>query len=831
MAKEISFSEFLKEGTFKKETAVVAELPAADKPIRIEPDTPASDKELKQFWKDVRHFFRTAERPKGVNGSLVPALLAPYIKTGNYTNDYPIYISEDGEDCIPLIDLIQNGFNDLFDEKQAKVLRANLPRIYRDFRNAAKKEKHFVKFNKAWEVTEKDLLGVDVHGDRKELYLKNINLLKEKLPSDGYVLRFSDEAGFLMLQLGLKQIASKRSVFISRVKKEVIALKELLEDEDNRITSKEIAKNEKGFGFAENLISFDKVGKMMPGQGTIGIGEVKKGRIEKTIEILNAGIAHWQKFTANLVITESLFTEYVWDEIFEGAAIKKAGINEGYENITSLFDERVVAFAQFMAAHRIAVLELNEKYVDDVHTDFFNHFSWHHLSSEEFMLFPPVIFIGETQGFLRHNLERFSRVLSLNKPFRILAVEKRLINDQNPEVSWEDASHGFRQELAAIAIAHRSTHTFQSALNKPVETYDGIKKCLEVDAPSIMHLLIPSSSEVSLIEMLKLTAAVEGRFFPSLTYDLGGVNKWGSRFDISENPFAESDWPEYELSFIDIDGAEKKQSLEFTYADYKAITKEKIEELMLIPESFKSDDLIHLAEFLKTPLAELTGKVPFIWLVNEDNCLKRAAIPYMWVVSSQERLDNWNYIQELGGVNSYHVSKALEEAKSKWQKENDKEIAEINEVHHNELQNTEAKAAGEAMERLTNVLLGLNDVPQIGTVLNKRKPIPKKEKIEPKKEANEVLPEPQKEETEVSSEAWLESFRCTSCNECTEKYPHIFKYNEDKQAELKENFEGKYMELVLAAEECPANCIHPGKPKNLNEVGLEEFMKRAEKYN
>jgi hypothetical protein len=33
----------------------------------------------------------------------------------------------------------------------------------------------------------------------------------------------------------------------------------------------------------------------------------------------------------------------------------------------------------------------------------------------------------------------------------------------NPDVDWEDASHGFRQELAAIALSHRGAHTLQCA--------------------------------------------------------------------------------------------------------------------------------------------------------------------------------------------------------------------------------------------------------------------------------------------------------------------------------------------------------------------------------
>ena len=82
-----------------------------------------------------------------------------------------------------------------------------------------------------------------------------------------------------------------------------------------------------------------------------------------------------------------------------------------------------------------------------------------------------------------------------------------------------------------------------------------------------------------------------------------------------------------------------------------------------------------------------------------------------------------------------------------------------------------------------------------------------------------------------ASDPWVESFRCTSCNDCTEKFPSIFGYNEDKQAQVKEGYQGTFEQLVLAAENCPASCIHPGSPKNDLEPNLAELKLRAEKFN
>ena len=200
MAKEISFSEFLKEGALKKEEPLTASTEEAHKPIHIEPDVPASEKEMKQFWKSVRHFFRTGDRPEGINGNLVPALLAPYLKAGNYTNDYPIYISADGKVCKSLVDLIQETFNTCFEEGKAAIIRANLPRILRDIKAVAREQKHYALFADAWSIAEAHLREVDVHGDKKESYLNDIDALKKALPDDGFVLRFGDEAPFHMLE-------------------------------------------------------------------------------------------------------------------------------------------------------------------------------------------------------------------------------------------------------------------------------------------------------------------------------------------------------------------------------------------------------------------------------------------------------------------------------------------------------------------------------------------------------------------------------------------------------------------------------------------------------
>jgi hypothetical protein len=58
----------------------------------------------------------------------------------------------------------------------------------------------------------------------------------------------------------------------------------------------------------------------------------------------------------------------------------------------------------------------------------------------------------------------------------------------------------------------------------------------------------------------------------------------------------------------------------------------------------------------------------------------------------------------------------------------------------------------------------------------------------------------------------------------------MFGYDNNKQASIIDPDAGTYRQLVEAAESCQVSIIHPGKPRNPNEPGLEELMKRAEAF-
>jgi hypothetical protein len=79
-------------------------------------------------------------------------------------------------------------------------------------------------------------------------------------------------------------------------------------------------------------------------------------------------------------------------------------------------------------------------------------------------------------------------------------------------------------------------------------------------------------------------------------------------------------------------------------------------------------------------------------------------------------------------------------------------------------------------------------------------------------------------------EAYIETPRCSTCEECVKINSRMFAYDANKQAYIADLAAGSYRELVEAAEACQVSIIHPGKPRDPQEPGLEELVARAEPF-
>jgi hypothetical protein len=92
-----------------------------------------------------------------------------------------------------------------------------------------------------------------------------------------------------------------------------------------------------------------------------------------------------------------------------------------------------------------------------------------------------------------------------------------------------------------------------------------------------------------------------------------------------------------------------------------------------------------------------------------------------------------------------------------------------------------------------------------------------------------AVPEPERP-APASDAAYIETPRCTTCEECVKINSRMFVYDANKQAYIADAKAGTYRELVEAAESCQVSIIHPGKPLDPNEPGLAELVERARPF-
>jgi ferredoxin len=185
-------------------------------------------------------------------------------------------------------------------------------------------------------------------------------------------------------------------------------------------------------------------------------------------------------------------------------------------------------------------------------------------------------------------------------------------------------------------------------------------------------------------------------------------------------------------------------------------------------------------------------------------------------------LDIWRSLQEVG---------LFKEERTRLEEERRKGIEEVEQKYQKESGKSESELKKQIITNLLTRLLSGDlkspiDVSEPAAQMVTA-PMPSTEVAE---KPLERAPEKQEEVSEIV-DPYIDTPLCTSCNDCTNINSRMFAYNENKQAYIKDAKAGTFKELVKAAEKCPARIIHPGKPKNSSEPGLDKLIKRAEPFN
>jgi len=573
-------------------------------------------------------------------------------------------------------------------------------------------------------------------------------------------------------------------------------------------------------------------------KGTQAMPPERRGRIERVLETLEAWspdpirirFVHLGKVTGHW-LSETNDTKDLTDP-------------DPCAKATELFDREAAQLADVFAAVRIAQLEIKGIYDPTIHDPWFDNFHWEAFSQEELLLVPSIIALDDADRVAGSELQSFSRLLSSGRPVQIMI---RILAHNNPGAQPdENPFQAYRTELGYLGISHRQAVVTQSSAAR----HRHLMRCF-LDALDATHTslnlittgLRPPGPLVQLNAWLVAGAGIEGRAHPFFRINPAAGDFAAARMDFSENPEEPRDWPVHPFRYRDENGNSIETRLAFTFADYALLIHRLHDHFRIVPPGCEAAALVPVADYLARPPEEADRLLPFIWAVDGNNLLHRLLISRELILACRDRLNFWHTLQELAGVRNPYVEQAIERTQAKERQQAAEERERLQAEHAVELERVREAAAGEAMQRLTDMLLGMD---LSGNVPGLPIPMAPANTSPAPAEQPAVLPAEEDDSTEEATdsdepekpeplsgfdEPWIDTPLCTSCNDCINLNPLLFLYNEDKQATLGDLDAGTYAQLVETAELCPAACIHPGKPWNPDEPGLDELIERAVPYN
>ena len=597
-------------------------------------------------------------------------------------------------------------------------------------------------------------------------------------------------------------------------------------------------------------------------RGTRAMGAQRRERIERVLAVLRA----WRPdpVLARFVHLGSVAGDWLAqrDDLLDIADPDPCA------RATVVFDQEAERLAEVFGAVRIARLEIDGIYDAALHDPWFSNFHWRGFSSEELLMVPAVIALENADRVAGEDLRSFSQLLSSGRPVQVLV---RVMPAYDPGVGFgrgagsdpgsfdpldnyasrsdSDPFQAYRTELGYLGLSHRQAAVSQTSAVRQEHLMQSYLAALDATCTSV-HLintgLRPTHNLVPLNAWLVAGAAIEGRAHPFFRVDPIPHDCEPALMDFSGNPQPEADWPVHPFTYLDDNGSRVTEELAFTFADYCLLVPGMREHFRVIPPGCDAEALIPMQTYLSMPLDDAYQKVPFLWVVDGNGVLQRVVVSRRMAVGCLDRLNFWRTLQAKAGVRNRYVDLAVRRTRDEERQRAADQREQLQAAHAAELEQVRNQAAGEAMQRLTDRLLGMDlagggsdaawsSSRSASTVAASSAPAEPLEATDdaaqPDLSPTASPAEPVVEEALTFDDPWIDTPLCTSCNDCLKVNPKLFIYNEEKQALLGDLATATFAQLVEAAELCPSKCIHPGRPWNPDEPDLDALIARAEPFN
>ncbi len=465
------------------------------------------------------------------------------------------------------------------------------------------------------------------------------------------------------------------------------------------------------------------------------------------------------------------------------------------------FRERLGEILDFVKAVTIAELEIANKYCAARHDPVFETFDESDLTAEQLALLPSSLVCLRDGLTDTAETVRAFEALASGLPIKVLIQTDDIIGDTSPEPSRTAFGVG-SAHFAAMAMGLNNAYVFQASSAHLCRVCERLIAGMRHDGPALFSVFsgaVKTTPHVS--PYLMAAAATEARAFPTFSYDPSAGPDWATRFELTDNPQLEADWPVHRFDYEDEALQRQGEDIAFTYADFVAADRRYARYCRPLGRSEWRDDMMPAAECLKRP--DLSGEA-YVLTVAADDALRRSVIDDKIIEAARRCNDAWRRLQELAGINNSHATRLLAREKVAWEARAATAAPAL-----------DAPAGSEKAQAAPSPVATAQTAVPADTAATAEMPEP----VEDSESAGD------------SDDPYIETARCTTCNECTQINNRIFAYNENMQAFVADPDAGTFREIVEAAESCQVSIIHPGKPRNRDEPNLAELIARAEPFN
>ena len=469
------------------------------------------------------------------------------------------------------------------------------------------------------------------------------------------------------------------------------------------------------------------------------------------------------------------------------------------------FRERLPEQAELAKALAAAELEVNGEYMETKHDSYFAGFGATALDAKDHAQFPAYLVFLKT-GAQATDYASLLELLSAGVPVKIVLQFDDLVEDSaipgQPVLSLRS------KQLADMAIGLGTVFVLQSSASNLYQCHDELARGLNFAGPALFSVYSGLTGAAGgVAPYLAAAAAMECRAFPAFAYDPSAGPDWASRFHIERNPQPDRDWPAQSFAYEDQDHQRVAEELDFTLVDFFACDPRYAGDFARLPRENWNGSMMTVRESLAQTDEGLPEKVPYLLMVDSSDVLQKVIVGERLIREARRLGDVWRSLQELGGIRNSHAERLLEREKRSWEEQKQRELESLK------------RAPAPAPVAVAPVAAA----PVVQT--QAAAPAAAPAAAAP---AAAIAAEPAEEKR--SDEAYIETPRCTTCEECMQINKQMFVYDGNKQAYIADLKAGTYRQMVEAAESCQVSIIHPGKPWDPSEAGLEELIARAEPF-